>query len=152
MCLFLQILNYRGNEKYVLVLVQVHDGMITSSVNLFLRLTLVFDTCKTKQIDLVRDHCIMTLDTNQNLILLDRSCFLRSWLASWRRHAGRGFLIHLDLTVMRQSMFLTILACFLEASRRPGIFNSFRSYSYETEHVSYDLGLLLGGVVQAWDF
>ena len=48
-------------------------------------------------------------------------------------------------------MFLTILACFLEASRRPGIFNSFRSYSYETEHVSYDLGLLLGGVAQARD-
>ena len=53
---------------------------------------------------------------------------------------------------MRQSMFLTILACFLEAWRRPGIFNSFRSYSYETEHVSYDLGLLLGGVAQAGIF
>ena len=49
-------------------------------------------------------------------------------------------------------MFLTILACFLEASCRPGIFNSFRSYSYETEHVSYNLGLLLGGIAQARDF
>ena len=29
---------------------------------LFLCLTLVFDSCKTKQIDLLRDNCIMTLD------------------------------------------------------------------------------------------
>ena len=49
-------------------------------------------------------------------------------------------------------MFLTILACFLEASRGLGIFNSFISYSYETEHVSYDLSLLLGGIAQAGDF
>ena len=34
-----------------------------------LRLTLVFDSCKTKQIDLVCDHRIMTLDSNQNLIV-----------------------------------------------------------------------------------
>ena len=33
-CLFLQTWNYRGNEKYVLVLVQCHDGMITNSINL----------------------------------------------------------------------------------------------------------------------
>ena len=33
-CWFLQTLNYRGNEKYVLVLVQCHDGMITNSINL----------------------------------------------------------------------------------------------------------------------
>ena len=32
-CWFLQTLNYRGNEKYVLVLVQCHDGMITNSIN-----------------------------------------------------------------------------------------------------------------------
>ena len=50
-CWFLQALNYRDDEKYVLVLVQCHDGMITSSKNL------------------VRDHRIMTLDSNQNLII-----------------------------------------------------------------------------------
>ena len=33
-CLFLQTLNFKGNEKYVLVLVQCHDGMITNSINL----------------------------------------------------------------------------------------------------------------------
>ena len=33
-CWFLQTLNYRGNEKCVLVLVQCHDGMITNSINL----------------------------------------------------------------------------------------------------------------------
>ena len=33
-CWFLQTFNYRGNEKYVLVLVQCHDGMITNSINL----------------------------------------------------------------------------------------------------------------------
>ena len=33
-CWFLQTLNYRGSEKYVLVLVQCHDGMITNSINL----------------------------------------------------------------------------------------------------------------------
>ena len=33
-CWFLQTLNYRGNEKYVLVLVQCHDGMIMNSINL----------------------------------------------------------------------------------------------------------------------
>ena len=36
---FLQTLNYRGNEKYVLVLVQCHDGMITNSINLVCVLT-----------------------------------------------------------------------------------------------------------------
>ena len=56
-CWFLQTLNYRGNKKYVLVLDKS-----------FLCLTLVFDSCKTKQIYLVRDHRIMTLDSNQNLI------------------------------------------------------------------------------------
>ena len=69
-CWFLQTFNYRGNEKHVLVLVQCHDGMITNSINLFLRLTLVFDSCKTKQIYLGRDHRIMTLDSNQNQIIL----------------------------------------------------------------------------------
>ena len=34
-CWFLQTLNYRGNKKYVLVLYQCHDGMITNSINLF---------------------------------------------------------------------------------------------------------------------
>ena len=34
-CWFLQTLNYGGNEKYVLVLVPCHDGMITNSINLF---------------------------------------------------------------------------------------------------------------------
>ena len=34
-CLFLQTLNYNGNEKYVLVLVQCHDGMIANEINLF---------------------------------------------------------------------------------------------------------------------
>ena len=48
-------MNYRGNEKYVLVLVQCHDGIITNSINL-LRLTLVFNLCNTKQIYLVRDN------------------------------------------------------------------------------------------------
>ena len=33
-CWFLQTLNYRGNEKYVLVLVQCHDWMNTNSINL----------------------------------------------------------------------------------------------------------------------
>ena len=33
-CWFLQTLNCRGNEKYVLVLVQCHDGVITNSINL----------------------------------------------------------------------------------------------------------------------
>ena len=33
-CWFLQTLNYRGNEKNVLVLVQCHDGMIKNSINL----------------------------------------------------------------------------------------------------------------------
>ena len=33
-CWFLQTLNYGGNEKYVLVLVQCHDAMITNSINL----------------------------------------------------------------------------------------------------------------------
>ena len=31
---FLQTLNYKGNEKYVLVLVQCHDAIITNSINL----------------------------------------------------------------------------------------------------------------------
>ena len=65
-CWFLQTLNYRGNEKYVLVLVQCHDGMITNSINLVCVL-------KTKQIYLVRDHRIMTLDSNQNLIFLNNA-------------------------------------------------------------------------------
>ena len=34
-CWFLQTLNYRGIEKYDLVLVQCHDGMITNSINIF---------------------------------------------------------------------------------------------------------------------
>ena len=43
-----------------------------------LHLTLVFDSCKTKQIYLVRDHRIMTLDSNQNLIFrLDTSASKR---------------------------------------------------------------------------
>ena len=54
-CWFLQTLKYRGNEKY--------DKSC-------LRLTLVFDSCKTKQIYLIRDHPIMTLDEDQNLIFL----------------------------------------------------------------------------------
>ena len=33
-CLFLQTLNHKDNEKYVLVLVQCHDGIITNSINL----------------------------------------------------------------------------------------------------------------------
>ena len=33
-CFYLQTWKYRGNEKYVLVLVQCHDGMITNSINL----------------------------------------------------------------------------------------------------------------------
>ena len=69
-CLILQKKYYRVNEKYVLVLVQCHDGIITNSINLFLRLTLIFDSCKTKQIYLVRDNHILTLDSNQNLIIL----------------------------------------------------------------------------------
>ena len=60
-CWFLQTLDYRGNEKYVLVLVQCHDRMITNLINL---------VCKTKQIYLVHDHRIMTLDSNQNLIVI----------------------------------------------------------------------------------
>ena len=63
MCLFLQILNYRGNEKYVLVLVPCHDGIITNSINLF-------GVLHESKIYLVRDHRIMTLDSNQNLIFL----------------------------------------------------------------------------------
>ena len=34
-CWFLQTLNNRGNEKYVLVLIQCHDGTITNPINLF---------------------------------------------------------------------------------------------------------------------
>ena len=68
-CWFLQTLNYRGKEKYVLVLIQCHDGNHELDKSC-LRLTLVFDSCKTKQIYLVRDHRIMTLDSNQNLIFI----------------------------------------------------------------------------------
>ena len=35
-CLIVQNIDYRGNEKYVLVLVQCHDGIITNSINHFL--------------------------------------------------------------------------------------------------------------------
>ena len=64
-------MNFKGNEKYVLVFVQWHDGMIHTQWILFAsypRLQLVQD-----QIYLVRDHCIMTLDSNQNLIIKDFS-------------------------------------------------------------------------------
>ena len=45
-----------------------------------LRLTLVFDSCKTKQIYLIRDHRIMTLDEDQNLIILYFNYFIYSKL------------------------------------------------------------------------
>ena len=35
-----------------------------------LHLTLVFALCKTKQINLIPDHSIVTLDLNQNLIII----------------------------------------------------------------------------------
>ena len=57
--LILQTINYRAYEKYV----ECHDGIDKS----FLRLTLVFDLCKTKHIYLVRDNRIMTLNSNQTL-------------------------------------------------------------------------------------
>ena len=59
-------MNYRGNAKYVLVLVQCHDGIITTSV-------LVLDSCKTEHRYLVRDNGIVTLDSNQKLIFYDGS-------------------------------------------------------------------------------
>ena len=68
MCLILQIINYRYFE-IVLVFVQFHDGIILTSINIFLRLTLVFDSCKTKQIYLVRENHTITLNPNQNLII-----------------------------------------------------------------------------------
>ena len=34
-CLILQTINYWGNKKDVLVLIQCHDGIITNSINLF---------------------------------------------------------------------------------------------------------------------
>ena len=53
-CWFLQTFNYRGNEKYVLVLVQCHDGIINNSINFWgiqdyfaldaNNITLVFDS------------------------------------------------------------------------------------------------------------
>ena len=54
--------NYRlqRTKEYVLVLVQCHDGIIRNSINVFLRLTLVFDSCKTTQIYLVCDNRIKT--------------------------------------------------------------------------------------------
>ena len=55
------------NEKYVLVLVQRDDHELDKFC---LRLTLVFDSCKTKQIYLIRDCRIMTMDSNRNLIYL----------------------------------------------------------------------------------
>ena len=45
-CLILQTINYIGNEKYVLVLVQCQDWIITNSINIFAsytRLRLVQD-------------------------------------------------------------------------------------------------------------
>ena len=53
-CLILQTINYRDNEKYVQVLVQCHDGIIMNSIN---------------QIYLVRDNPIITLDSNHILII-----------------------------------------------------------------------------------
>ena len=47
MYLILQTINYRGNKKFVLVLVQCHDGIIMNSLNLFSHLTLIFDSYKT---------------------------------------------------------------------------------------------------------
>ena len=66
----------RGKEKFVLRL----DGMIMNSTNLFLRPTLVFDLHKTKQIYLIHDNRITTLDLNQNLI---------DYLV-WHRYSSRG--------------------------------------------------------------
>ena len=66
--LILQTYNYRGNKKYVLFLVQCHNGIITNSINLFLRVTLCFDSCKIKQIYLIHYNRIVILDLNQNLI------------------------------------------------------------------------------------
>ena len=62
-CLILPAINYRSGKKYVLVLVHCHDRIIRNLINLFLRLTLVFNSC-----NLVRDNRIMTLDSNQNRI------------------------------------------------------------------------------------
>ena len=54
----------------------------------FLSLTLVFDLCKTKQIYLVRDNCIMTLDSNQNLIFLCCPSPREDW---WRHTQFAGY-------------------------------------------------------------
>ena len=56
--------------EIVLVFVQFHDGIILTSINIFLRLTLVFDSCKTKQIYLVRENHTITLNPNQNHVYL----------------------------------------------------------------------------------
>ena len=58
-------------------IVQCHDGIIINLINLFY----VFDSCKIKQIHLVRDNCIMTLDSNQNLkfILAIAYCMFGFW-------------------------------------------------------------------------
>ena len=81
-CLFLQTLNFKGNEKYVLVFVQCHDGMITNSINLFASYT------RRKQIYLIRDHRFMTLDSNQNLIFKDFVALKKQW---WSSQTSRTF-------------------------------------------------------------
>ena len=133
-CLILQTISYRGNEKYVLVLVQWHNGIITNSTNHVCVLHssstrarpnrfISFDSCKThrnmnhdcmayvycnkilqyiikhwvhdssscgktKQIYLARDNRIMTLDSNQNLVIflfLSRHTVIQSFKSkvSW---------------------------------------------------------------------
>ena len=66
-CLILQTVNCRGNEKYVLVLVQCHNRIITSLMNVFLHLV-----CKlwqsTKMMDLIHNYSIMALDSNHEEI------------------------------------------------------------------------------------
>ena len=76
-CWFLQTLNYRGNEKYVLVLVQCHDGMITNSINLVCVLH-SFSTRDQDQTDLSRlwsSHHDTGLEPEPNILFTNLFLF-----------------------------------------------------------------------------
>ena len=49
-------MNYRGSKKYVLVLVQCHDGVITNSINHSWLLHLSLTCEKTKRLVIVHDN------------------------------------------------------------------------------------------------
>ena len=81
-------------------------------INLFLHLTIIFDLCKTKQIYLVCDSHIMSLDSNQNLIVLCEPCLLETQtLIFFLNPYIRIFLRVKKFGILHKSLTCTIQGC-----------------------------------------